>query len=71
MTGTGVGYSRVRHARQSADAGRWVAAWSPSSAASLTGCVLATSRATQSPTTIWIGDASAATVSGMISAVRL
>ena len=30
-SGTGVGYSRVRQARQKLDAGRRVAAWSPSS----------------------------------------
>ena len=42
----------------------------PSKAASLTGCALATSRAAQSPTRTCTGAASAATVSGIISAVR-
>ena len=43
---------------------------SPSNAASFVGCVVATSRAAQSPTRTCTGDASAATVSGIASAVR-
>src|SRR5436309_1984027 len=47
-----------------------VVLYSPSIAASLTGWVVATSRAAQSPTSTCTGEARAAIVSGMASAVR-
>ncbi len=42
----------------------------PSSAASLIGCSVATSRATQSPMSTCSGEATAATVNGSVKAVR-